>query len=482
MVDRVLPRGGFARGVGVLASGAGFGQVLTLLAAPIITRLYAPEDFGALAVFTAILAILVTVASLRYELAIPLPESDIEAVNTLALALVLVALVSGLTWIGIILLADPLLNWTRSPNLRGYLWILPISLFFAGWYQVLNYWAIRKAAFGAIARTKLAQGVGSAFIQLSFGVLLAGPIGLLAGQVAGQTAGVTTLGTQLRNSAAGALKTVGRVRIMNALVRYRRFAIISTWSFLANGVSMEVPALLISSNFGSGVTGLYALGLRVLQAPLSLVGSAIGQVFFSRAIAARRIGRLKGLVLSVFSGLLGLGFPVMGTLAIAAPELFAVVFGPTWREAGAYAQWFSPFLLLVLISSPLSFLPSVLERQGGELALMLLQLTGRVGAVVLGATLGGPGLTIAMLAGASAIGRFAYILWILQLADFRLGELLRSLGSTFVRSIGPLIPVIVCKLIGVVGGNDLLVVVGAFASGALALTAFVRHWKSIVTQ
>ena len=45
--------------------------------------------------------------------------------------------------------------------------------------------------------------------------------------------------------------------------------------------------------------------------------------------------------------------PVM-IFAITGEELFSVLFGETWREAGRYTQILSPYIF-TFISSPLSF-------------------------------------------------------------------------------------------------------------------------------
>ena len=66
----------FFKNVAILVSGASLGQVIIVLSSPIITRLYSPEDFGIFALFSAVLGIVAVVGALRYELAIPLPESE----------------------------------------------------------------------------------------------------------------------------------------------------------------------------------------------------------------------------------------------------------------------------------------------------------------------------------------------------------------------------------------------------------------------
>ena len=70
-----------------IAGGTGVAQLVGILSSPIVTRLYTPSDYGAYAVAASVLAVLVSVACIRYEGAIPLPASDVAAANVLALCL-----------------------------------------------------------------------------------------------------------------------------------------------------------------------------------------------------------------------------------------------------------------------------------------------------------------------------------------------------------------------------------------------------------
>ena len=53
-VKRFLPENAFAKKVSVLVGRTALGQVITVLATPLLTRLYAAEDFGVLAVYSSI--------------------------------------------------------------------------------------------------------------------------------------------------------------------------------------------------------------------------------------------------------------------------------------------------------------------------------------------------------------------------------------------------------------------------------------------
>ena len=86
-----------------LASGTAIAQLLLALAMPALTRLYTPADYGTLAVYSSTLTVLLVLASLRYEAAIPLPEDEEVAGSLLALTLIVLAamavLVALLVWL-----------------------------------------------------------------------------------------------------------------------------------------------------------------------------------------------------------------------------------------------------------------------------------------------------------------------------------------------------------------------------------------------
>jgi O-antigen/teichoic acid export membrane protein len=71
--ERTLaPAKGFATNVGYMLFGTALGQAASVLLAPVLTRIYLPDQFGHLSVYTATLAIIGVAAALGYELAIPI--------------------------------------------------------------------------------------------------------------------------------------------------------------------------------------------------------------------------------------------------------------------------------------------------------------------------------------------------------------------------------------------------------------------------
>jgi O-antigen/teichoic acid export membrane protein len=75
-------------------------------------------------------------------------------------------------------------------------------------------------------------------------------------------------------------------------------------------------------------------------------------------------------------------------LIAAGPQLFSFVFGPDWVQAGVYARYLAPGLLVQLVTSPLAATTTILERQGLQLLVDVLRVALVVGTFVLARRLG----------------------------------------------------------------------------------------------
>ena len=385
----VLPRGRFARSVALLAGGTALGQAITVLVSPILTRLYTPEDFGIFGVYASILGIVTVVASLRYEYALPLPEDDETAANILVLCFILLFGMTTLSWLVIHSLGNQIVAWTNVPGLKRYLWLIPLGMFGAGTYQILNYWAVRKRDFPRIARTRLSRGVARAALQVGVGFAHFGPLGLLLGQLAGETAGSTSLGLAAWRKDRASFQAVSLQGIRLAGARYKRFPLFSSWSALLDALGINAPQILFTAFYGAEVGGWFALGQRAIAAPLNIVVDSVAQVYFGEAarlpknepVAMRRLF----LKLTARLALVG-GLPI-AVICMLAPSFFDIIFGPNWEGAGQYVRILGVMFAVRFATIPLWPTLNLLERQNLHLLWESLRFVLVVGCIFLGKAL-----------------------------------------------------------------------------------------------
>ncbi|WP_288370602.1 lipopolysaccharide biosynthesis protein [uncultured Marinobacter sp.] len=466
-LKRLIPQNAFARGVSVLVGGTAGAQVLLLLAAPLLTRLYTPEDFGLLAVYTGLLALFSVVSSLRYELAIPLPESNTEAANVLILSLLVVLVMTGISGLMVLVAGQEIALALGTPALAKYFWLLPIGVLLSGVYKVFDYWAVRTKVFGDIARTRITQTLSTLAIQL-FGFKFGGTA-LLFGQAGGQGVGSIRLArSALRHKDFYRWSWPG---VWQAAKRYKQFPIFSTWSALFNTAGTQLPPLMFAALFSAGAAGLYALAHRVLAMPMSILGDAIGKVFFSNAAEAYREGRLAPLVKNVHGTLAEVAMPACVLLVVVGPELFVLVFGENWRQAGEFARYMAPWLYVVFVTSPLSTLFLVLERENIGMLFQAGLLLSRVLAIFIGASLMNQLLaTVALFAATSAVFWFGFLLWVFVVSGNRMSDVIKPTTNALFKAILCILPLTI--VLHLLPGKMTWQYVGILVTGGMLATYY----------
>jgi O-antigen/teichoic acid export membrane protein len=407
----VIPRSEFIRGSLAIIAGTGLGQLISILSSPVLTRLYQPDEFGSYAVALSILSILITVACLTYENAVPLPESDVAAANVLVVCIVATFAIS-IGALAVLWLASPWLLSFSEPRFAGlYAALIALGTFGGGIVAAFAGWAIRKRSYSDIAAYRLSQSVTMAVIQIGLGLLGWGVQGLVLGAVAGSAAGASRLARSAWRNGADALRGVSRAGVVQVAVRYRRFPLLSGPSALINTVGLQAPLLLMVALYGTAVGGQFALAQRVIALPASLLAGGIGQTYFAHA--ARLVREESGEIGALFwktsrtLALVAAGPIALG--AVLSPFLFGLIFGADWSEAGLYVSILAPMYYLQLVAIPTAGTLDVLERQDLHLAREVARLVMMAGAVVVSAVLSLP--AIGAVAAVSVAGCLTYLLY-----------------------------------------------------------------------
>ena len=369
----------FARNVLTLVSGATIAQAIPVAIAPILTRLYRPEDFGIFALFASVSGILAVGAAGRYEAAILLPESQREARHVTLLAL-LVSLLSGaLTLMLVIGFNRPLATLLGDPAIAPWLYLVPLSVLLSGIYQALNYWFNRHKQYPALAASKIYQTGSASAGQLLLGIAGSGSAGLILGWVLGQGAAAASLAGRTGKTELFRGEDISIGEIKTQARRYRQFPQFALFGSLVNSLSYNLANILISILFSASILGFYALVYRVLAMPSTLIGHAVAQVYFQQGTEEkRRDGRVAATFRSTLKRLLLAGIPIFLLLFIGIRYLFAPVFGAEWEEAGGYAQILLPFFFIRFISATLSTTMTILEKLKQALVVHLSIIAGNL--------------------------------------------------------------------------------------------------------
>jgi O-antigen/teichoic acid export membrane protein len=440
----------FGADVMKLVSGATFAQLSSVLVAPIISRLYGPEDLGLLTLFNSIVGIITIIVCMRYELSIVLPEKDEEAVNLLGVSLLSALLMSVLTVPIVVFGKSALIRLVKAPDLAGVLWMAPPTVLFTGFFLALTYWSSRTRRFGRVSVSRVSSSAATSAIQVAAGGLgYADGSSLVGASLAGTAFGTVLLGGQTLRDDGRLLRRALRWKgIREGMYRHRKFFLYGTGSSLLNQISWQLPAFLLQGYFSTAVVGFYALGNRVLRMPMSLIGSAIGQVFYQRSAEALRSGELAESVESAFRRLVVVSLLPLIVLTVIGQEAFGLVFGSRWLEAGYYAQVLSPWTFFWFISSPLSTLFAVIEKQEFGLKMNTLIFGSRLAALMVGGRLHDARLAILLFSASGVLVYGYYTFAILHASGVNIPRVARFLAMRFLEYVPAIAILLVLKAIG----------------------------------
>lgn len=421
-------RVGARRGVVEIVLGSVVGQGLLFAAAPVLSRLYEPADFALLQLFTGVVSVGAVLASLRLELAVPLARDDHETRAVLWAGVFGSVVVAVLLWLGGLITAPWWAVGDTLLDLRAAWWLVPATVLAVAWFQLVSAVLVRAEHYRDLAGRNAVQGVGTAATQLGLGIAGAGGLGLLLGVGVGRLAGLVAVsrrglpGLALPGRGPGQPRRVTLRDQLDAVARFRRFPLLTTWSAVVNNAGQYAPYLVFALAFGPTVTGWLAFTARLLGVPVTMVGQAVAQVFLGRGASAHRaatgeLPRLTWLAVRRLS-LLGAGPAVL--VVLAAPWVFGWVFGDAWDQAGRYAQILAPAFFLQFVASPVSHVFNLLARQGLALGWEVVRLLLVVGAPLLAWSTGGSNV-VGVVAYASAVavsyaGVLALVWWVLRRA------------------------------------------------------------------
>jgi lipopolysaccharide exporter len=437
-MSELKPTTSFSRDVLKLMSGTVAAQLLMVLASPVLTRLFGPEVFGEFSVFSAIVIVLTGILCLKYEEAIMLPASDTDALHLLIGNLVISVSISILTIPAVFLFGDALSTLLNAPDLKLLLWFIPALLLFGGLgngHPALNYWLARTKRYKELSIARVIGALTTTVFQLGLGIIgFTSSLGLVIGTAAGSVVSPLFLARQIWIKDIRAFLPSIQIRtIFNVLSRYKNFPLYNIWSVLLNTISWQIPIFLLSYFFSTTISGFYALGFRLFQVPMSLIGSSYAQVFYKQISDAKQEGKLTDVVKKTFGNLVDLGlFPFL-ILTIIGREVFALIFGPQWSEAGVYAQILGVWAFVWFISSPLSNLYNLLEKQKLLLGVNIMILASRLLSLLVGGWIGNPRLAITLFSLTGIVVYWYLNVLLFKLSGVELSYVYRTLASALVK-------------------------------------------------
>lgn len=414
IINKLASPGSAVSQVSFVAGGTVVAQVLNVLILPIISRIYSPADYGVMAVYSSVVAILSELSGFRYYLAIPLPKSKKYAEALILLSLAIQMFFVALISLILLFFGKKIMTKFSLDALIPYMFYIPLGLLFIGIYRILMQWSIREGAFNAIGFTKISQCIAGGSVKIGLGLLGIKPAGLLLGAIISEAGGITTLYSA--SFKKNGFPVFNKNYLYRVMIKYRKMPLYSTWYGLINSFGSGLPQLFLSSQYGMQYAGLFTMASSLLSIPINFVGGAMGQVFIQRASIAKNAKNISSISMRAYLMLLKIGIFPIALISIFAPPLFSFFLGERWGASGIYAIVLVPFIAYRFAFSPLSMLYLILDKQESSVLHEVVYLVSRVAGLSVGYFWKSPVLSVLFYSVFSFFVQFYRVIYLLNVA------------------------------------------------------------------
>ncbi|MBO7495188.1 MAG: oligosaccharide flippase family protein [Salinivirgaceae bacterium] len=376
---------------------------------PILTRLYSPDDFGALNIFLTIGGIATLFATAEYQNSIMLPKNEKSGVACFHIGFIITLIVTLIFALSIPF-ANQISHLLDVPQLSTSYWMLPIYILVISLWTLLNYWHTRNERFTSVSAYQITQCITGAGVK--WGLARFASNGLIIGSVvAPLVALASNIATTFR-TAIKPLLTFDKEECRRMAREYVNFPKFSLPRSIVNYISSNLPILMLTPFFSLTEIGYYGMALTLAFTPITLIIKSVFQVFFQDT--TQRVQRGESICeffkkLQIRTVLIVL--PLFVTLYFILPQLTKWLLGEGWENSGIYIQAMLPWILMTTLVGPICYLSDIFKKQKVGFLFEMLTFVLRIAGLALGIWSGNFLTAIIGYSAGGFVAIFAQLIW-----------------------------------------------------------------------
>ncbi|MFJ7970213.1 lipopolysaccharide biosynthesis protein [Psychrobacillus sp. NPDC096389] len=353
----------FIKNVITIAKGTAIGQIILFAASPLLSRLYTPEEYGILATYTIFISTLSILSTLKLELSM---QTEVD--NTKAFFLIKIALYFNMLFSIILLLLFYTFNETLcevfqiSQEYSWFLYLIPFGVFALGLNKINSSLYIRNGEFNKLKDLFISNSIIMVLIQIGFGILKIIPSALIIGDASARlVTNIKAFYANVNFRKTGKINIESLKRVMVEKKDYMLFSTTSEFFYIL--VSQSIPFLIVLY-FNPKLAGFYAFGMKIVNAPMVLIGKSISQVYISEIrTITDNLGKIEILFNKIVMKLFLVTCLPYVLLLIFGSGIFSFIFGSEWEYSGKLMSIMSILFLIEIVVYPLMVTLEILNKQ-----------------------------------------------------------------------------------------------------------------------
>jgi O-antigen/teichoic acid export membrane protein len=349
----------FFRNVITLLTGNTIAQAISLLAIPLLTRLYTPEEFGSVALFLSIANVLAIASTGRYDMAIVPAKRSGEAFHLMVGSIVLSLIFSTILLILLVFIKSKVVHFFGDKSFNTILWFIPLLVFLIGSHKSFHYWFNRRRNYKTLAVNRVAQSSTQTAAKLARNLFSNGYWGLAIGTIVGESIAWVHFMYRFIRTDLWRFKYLSYKKTFLAFKQYANFPKYLMPMGVINTISVHILIFSLSAIASSAFVGLYERAWRVINLPLSLMSNAFGSVFFEKMTKTQFPKKVY--VASYFVNLT-IAAVILLPIALWGELIFGFVLGNDWEVAGKIARLILPLTVFGYATECVSSIFSVTRK------------------------------------------------------------------------------------------------------------------------
>lgn len=345
----------------IMVLSSGIAQLLLIGTIPIISRLYSPSEFGEFTIFSNIAMVLIPIINARYDLLI-INAKNYKQANILSQISFMISLfiLLALLPLAIIYLI------VRHEYLIEIIFLI-IMLLLVSLTNIFTNYLNRERKYNTLSLINIFRALFMVVLQILFGFLNFGSMGLIIGFAFSYIAGITFGFKVFKNHFRYVASLPANLVLFK---KYKNQLLFSTPSIFLNSLSFTVVVFFIGILFSNHEVGLYGMAIKILGVPITILSLGLSKIFMQKAndhyIA---YGSFRTLLIKFSLILVIISIVVYVPFYIINDNLIVRILGSEWIDTVFIMKIIIPLFFIRLIVSTISLTVIVFEKQHIELML-----------------------------------------------------------------------------------------------------------------
>lgn len=342
----------FIKNVLTLMSGTAFAQLLSILASPLLSRIFTPEDFALQASFVSVTSLCLVFCSGKIEQAILLPKEDEEARHILRFSIILCSVVCLILPI----IINGVARFNKAFNqvvVNKLVFVSIVFVFCSSLCESFRVYFLRHKKFRAISSRTIVTSIATVVLNLFCGYFIYSNKVLITSTTIAQIVALFLFLVLFYRFFGNERVDWTKRKIKPIFSKYWQFPALMMPGQLLNSLTGNLPILVLTGYYSSYEMGLYAFVYKIVTIPMSVIGSSVTQVFLQRFSKCEKNEQLSFFIKTSFILFFIILIPAV-ICVIFAPFLFEFIFGEKWIPCANLARLMSPFFIFQFAITPVS--------------------------------------------------------------------------------------------------------------------------------